>query len=87
MFGSSCDDYLANLTRVLQRCREKNLTLNWKKCPFMVKKRFILGHVVSHDRIEVDRAKIDLISNLPTPTYVKDVRSFLGHAGFYRWFI
>jgi len=84
VFGSSFDDCLANLTRVLQRCREKNLTLNWKKCHFMVKKGIVLGHVISQNGIEVDKAKSDLIANLPPPTCVKDIRSFLGHAGFYR---
>ena len=76
VFSSSFDDCLANLTRVLQRCGEKNLTPNWKKCHFMVKKEIILGHVISHDGIEVNKAKINLIANLPPPTRVKDVRSF-----------
>ena len=78
---------LANLTKVSQRYRGKNLTLNWEKCHFMVKKGIVLRHVISHDGIEVDKAKIDLIANLPPPTCVKDIRSFLGHAGFYRRFI
>jgi hypothetical protein len=46
-----------------------------------------LGHVVSHKSIEVDKAKVDLISNLPPPRTVKEICSFLGHAGFYRRFI
>lgn len=37
--------------------------------------------------IEVDKANIDVIANMPTPTIGKGVRSFLGHVGFYRWFI
>jgi hypothetical protein len=72
---------------VLKRCEEKNLVLNWKKCHFMVQKGIVLGHVVSKDGIEVDKSKIDLISSLPPPRTVKEVRSFLGHAGFYRRFI
>ena len=48
----------------------------------MVTKRIVLGHIVSSKGIEVDKAKIELIANLPTPKTVKDVRSFLGHAGF-----
>ena len=44
-------------------------------------------HIVSKKRIEVDKAKVELISNLPTPKCVKYIRSFLGHAGFYRRFI
>ena len=53
----------------------------------MVKKRIILGHVISYDGIEVDKVKFDLIANLPPLTCVEDVRSSLGHAGFYRRFI
>jgi len=62
------------------------LTLNWEKCHFMVKKGIVLGHV-SQNGIEVDKEKIDLIANLPPPACVKDIRSFLGHVGFYRRFI
>ena len=61
--------------------------LNWEKCHFMVTQGIVLGHIVSRDRIEVDKAKVELISNLPTPKCVKDIWSFLGHAGFYRRFI
>ena len=53
----------------------------------MVTKGIVLGHIVSSKGIEVDKAKIELIANLPTPKTVKDVRSFLGHVGFYRRFI
>ncbi|GJU07873.1 reverse transcriptase domain-containing protein [Tanacetum coccineum] len=54
---------------------------------FMVKEGIVLGHKISKKRIEVDKAKIDVIAKLPHPTTVKGVRSFLGHAGFYRRFI
>ena len=47
----------------------------------------MLGHLVSKRGIEVDKAKIELIEKLPPPSCVRDVRSFLGHAGFYRRFI
>jgi hypothetical protein len=53
----------------------------------MVTNDIVLGHIVSSKGIEVDKSKIELIANLPTPKYVKDVRSFLGHAGFYRRFM
>ena len=68
-------------------CIEKNLVLNWEKCHFMVKQGIVLGHIISSRGIEVDKAKIDIISKLPPPTNVKTIRQFLGHAGFYRRFI
>ncbi|GJW86522.1 reverse transcriptase domain-containing protein [Tanacetum coccineum] len=57
------------------------------KCHFMVKEGIVLGHKVSNTELEVEKAKIDVISKLPPPTNIKDVRSFLGHAVFYRHFI
>ncbi|KAJ9553828.1 hypothetical protein OSB04_017873 [Centaurea solstitialis] len=53
----------------------------------MVREGIVLGHKISKDGLEVDKAKIDTISKLPPPTNIKGVRSFLGHAGFYRRFI
>ena len=87
VFGESFDSCLKNLTLVLERCKESNLVLNWEKCHFMVNEGIVLGHRVSSKGIEVDRAKIEVISKLPPPNSVKSLRSFLGHAGFYRRFI
>nr|GEW13403.1 DNA-directed DNA polymerase [Tanacetum cinerariifolium] len=75
------------LDKILKRCEDTNLVLNWEKCHFMCKEGIIIGHKISKSRIEVDRAKADDIAKLPHPTTVKGVRSFLGHAGFYRRFI
>lgn len=85
--GESFKSCLANLSMALQRCVEFNLVLNWEKCHFMVKEDIILGHKVSEKGIEVDRANIEVIERLPPPISVKEVRSFLGHAGFYQRFI
>ncbi|GJT74726.1 putative nucleotidyltransferase, ribonuclease H [Tanacetum coccineum] len=87
VFGNSFDHCLKNLEKMLKRCEETNLVLNWEKCHFMVKEGIILGHKVSSSGIEADNAKIKAISKLPHPTNVKAIRSFLGHAGFYRRFI
>jgi hypothetical protein len=87
VFGDSFDDCLTNLEKVLNRCEEKNLVLNWEKYHFMVTNGIVLGHIVSSKGIEIDKSKIKLIANLPTPKSIKDVRLFLGHAGFYRRFI
>jgi len=53
----------------------------------MVQEGVVLGHIVSNKGIEVDKAKVEVIEKLPSPTSVKGVRSFLGHIGFYRRFI
>ena len=87
VFGSDFDQCLEHLSMVLSRCVETNLVLNWEKCHFMVKEGIVLGHRISAKGLEVDRAKIETISKLPPPISVKGVRSFLGHAGFYRRFI
>ncbi|KAL4353010.1 hypothetical protein GQ457_06G017930 [Hibiscus cannabinus] len=86
-FGEDFDNCLSNLEKVLKRCKETNLVLNWEKCHFMVDEGIVLGHKISSKGMEVDKAKIEVISKLPPPTTVKGIRSFLGHAGFYRRFI
>ncbi|CAN6586226.1 unnamed protein product [Malus baccata var. baccata] len=87
VFGNSFDHCLNNLTLILKRCVETNLVLNWEKCHFMVKQGIVLGHIISEKGIEVDKSKVDLVRHLPSPTSVREVRSFPGHAGFYRRFI
>ncbi|GKC52463.1 reverse transcriptase domain-containing protein [Tanacetum coccineum] len=83
VFGNSFDNCLNNLDKMLQHCKDANLILNWEKCHFMVKEVIVLRHKVFGAGLEVDKAKIDVISKLPPPTNVKGIRSFLGHAGFY----
>ncbi|GJW33962.1 reverse transcriptase domain-containing protein [Tanacetum coccineum] len=87
VFGDSFSSCLSHLDKMLQRCEDTNLVLNWEKCHFMVKEGIVLGHKISKSGIEVDKAKVDVIAKLPHPTTVKGIRSFLGHAGFYRRFI
>ena len=53
----------------------------------MVQQGIVIGHIISEKDIEVDKAKVELIIKLPSPTTIKGVRQFLGHAGFYRRFI
>ncbi|KAL0303945.1 UNVERIFIED_CONTAM: Retrovirus-related Pol polyprotein from transposon.6 [Sesamum radiatum] len=72
VYASSFNACLVNLGKVLQRCEETNLVLNWEKCHFMVKEGIVLGHKVSYRGIEVDKAKVDLIAKLPPPQSVKE---------------
>nr|GEX92922.1 reverse transcriptase domain-containing protein [Tanacetum cinerariifolium] len=83
VFGDSFDKCLNNLDKMFQHCKDAHLVLNWEKCHFMVKEGIVLGHKVSSTGLEVDKANIDVISKLPSPTNIKGVRSFLEHAGFY----
>nr|GEZ03714.1 reverse transcriptase domain-containing protein [Tanacetum cinerariifolium] len=87
VFGNSFQTCLSHLENMLKWCEDTNLCLNWENSHFMVKEGIILGHKISKDEIEVDKAKVDLIAKLPHPTTVKYIRSFLGHVGFYRRFI
>jgi hypothetical protein len=87
VYGKTFMDCLVNLEKVLTRCAEVDLVLNWEKCHFMVKQGIVFGHVISERGIEVDKAKVETVEQLPPPTDVKSLRSFLGHVGFYRRFI
>ncbi|GJS58816.1 DNA-directed DNA polymerase [Tanacetum coccineum] len=71
VFGNSFDKCLNNLDKMLQRCKDAHLVLNWEKCHFMVKEGIVLGHKVSSAGLEVDKAKINVISKLPPPTNIK----------------
>ncbi|GJT68157.1 reverse transcriptase domain-containing protein [Tanacetum coccineum] len=74
IFRSSFDHFLNNLDKMLQRCKDAHLVLNWEKCHFMVKEEIVLGHKVSEAGLEVNKAKIDVISKLPPPTNIKALR-------------
>jgi hypothetical protein len=86
VYGTSFNNCLFNLNKVLQRCEGQHLVLNWKKCHFMVTKGDVLGHRVLGREIELDRAKIEAIEKLSYPYDIKGIRSSLGHASFYRRF-
>ncbi|GKE56761.1 hypothetical protein Tco_1495946 [Tanacetum coccineum] len=99
VFGNSFRNYLSRADKMLQRCEDTNLCLNTyqhafcliqctghvpkEKSHFMVKEGIVLGHKISKNGIEVDKANVEVIAKLPHPTTVKGVRSFLGHADFY----
>jgi hypothetical protein len=87
VYGKTFVDCLANLDKVLMRCAEVDLVLNWEKCQFMIKQGIVLGNVISERGIEVDKAKVETVEQLPPPMDVKSLRSILGHVGFYRRFI
>ncbi|GJX21402.1 reverse transcriptase domain-containing protein [Tanacetum coccineum] len=73
VFGDSFSLCLSHLDKMLKRCEDINLVLNWEKYHFMVKDSIVLDHKISKSRIKVDRAKVDVIAKLPHPTSVKGV--------------
>jgi hypothetical protein len=87
VYGKTFMDCLENLDKVLMRCAEVDFVLNWEKCHFMVKQGIVLGHVISERVIEVEKAKVETVEQLPPLADVKSLRSFLGHVRFYRRFI
>ena len=64
-----------------------NLSLSHEKCKMLLTEGVVLGHHVSSEGIKVDSTKNEVIIRLPPPKTQKEVRRFLGHAGYYWWFI
>ena len=87
VYGTTFDYCLARFDKVLQRCEDTNLVLNWEKCHFAEAEGIVLGHKISGKGIQADIAKINAIEKLPYPVNVKGIRSFLAHAEFYIRFI
>nr|GFB63738.1 reverse transcriptase domain-containing protein [Tanacetum cinerariifolium] len=91
VFENSFETCLSRLDKMLQMREDTKLCLNWEKSHFMVKEGIVLDHKISRNGIEVDKAKVDVITKLPHPTTVKGVRSFLVlptiHQGFFQNFL
>ncbi len=77
VYDKTFEDCLANRDKVWRRCQEADLVLNWEKCHFMVREGIVLGHKISKKRIEVDKAKIEVIEQLLPSTIVKGIYNFL----------
>nr|GFA15333.1 reverse transcriptase domain-containing protein [Tanacetum cinerariifolium] len=71
VFGNSFGTCLSRLDKMLQRCEDTKLCLHWEKSYFMVKEGIVLGNKISRNGIEVNKAKVDVITKLPHPTTVK----------------
>nr|GEZ72271.1 reverse transcriptase domain-containing protein [Tanacetum cinerariifolium] len=77
VFGNSFENCLSRLDKMLQRCEDTNLCLNWEKSHFMVKEGIVLGHKISKNEIKVDKSKVDVIAKLPHPTTVKGAENLV----------
>lgn len=87
VYGKTFEEFCKNLEDVLMRLRVANLSLNPKKCRFGYEKIEVLGHQVNRTGIRPTINKVEAIKSFPKPKCVKDIRSFIGMASFYRKFI
>ena len=87
VFENDFKSCLAYLTKILEVCVRKRLVVSWEKSHFMVREVVVLRHIVLGKGLEVDKAKIEVIQNLPLPGTVRDLRSVLVHVGFFQRFI
>ena len=87
VFASSIEQLLERLRELFLRLRKAGMKMNPKKCDFFKKQLSYLGHIVSERGVEPDPKKIESVLNWPTPATPKEVKSFLGFAGYYRRFV
>ena len=84
IFSKNMSEHCTRLTAVLNRFRQHNLRVKASKCSFGADKVVYLGHTVSHEGIHTDPKKIKVLKDLPSPSNLENLRSFLGLAGYYR---
>jgi hypothetical protein len=87
VYSANRAEHEEHLKIVLEKLREKKLFAKFKKCEFWLEEVAFLGHVVSKDGLAVDPAKVQAVVEWERPTSVREIRSFLGLAGYYRRFI
>ena len=87
IFSKSIDEHLIHLEEVFRRQREANVKLNPKKCSFVKQRIEYLGHAVTPEGIFPDPGKVEVVKNFPTSASLKELKSFLGLANYYRQFI
>ena len=87
IYSKSKEEHAEYLRIVLQRLRDHQLYAKFSKCAFWLEEVQFLGHVLSTEGIVVDPSKVEEVLNWKAPTTIHQVRSFLGLAGYYRWFI
>ncbi|MCO5577313.1 hypothetical protein L7F22_031141 [Adiantum nelumboides] len=87
VFSETEEEHKKHLDIVFQELRKNELHINAKKSEFFLNEIHYLNHIVSHNQVRMDPAKIQVIKDWPPLTTVHDVRSFLGLCSYYRRFI
>ena len=87
VYSRTLKEHIERLDKVFTILRNHGLKVKMRKCSFFQSSVKYLGHVVSKDGISTDDEKIKCIVNWKVPETVKEVKSFLGFAGYYRRFI
>ena len=87
IFSATLDDHLVHLQQVLSLLQQDTWFVKMSKCKFAQRKISYLGHVISEEGVATDEFKVEAVLSWPTPNNIKDLRSFLGLAGYYRKFV
>ncbi|XP_036342801.1 uncharacterized protein LOC118752058 [Rhagoletis pomonella] len=87
IYSSSHDEHMEHIRIVINALRQANMKISYEKSSFFKDSTEYLGHIIKHNRITVDPQKTETIKYYPVPMNLKELRSFLGLAGYYRKFI
>ena len=87
VFSHSFDAHMHHLRQVFDRLRHAQLVLKPKKCKLFRAEVEFLGHIISHNSVMPDPARVSAILDYPTPTTIKQLQTFLGFVGYYRRFV
>ena len=87
VYSKSFEDHLKHLRLVFERIANANLRINFDKCEFIKRQVSFLSHLIGKNGIKPDFTNVEKVKEYPVPESVKDVRGFLGLAGYYRKFI
>ncbi|KAJ9557909.1 hypothetical protein OSB04_012523 [Centaurea solstitialis] len=87
IYSKTKEDHVVHLIEVLETLRRERLYAKFSKCDFWLQEVQFLGHLVNREGIKVDPAKIEAVMKWEVPKTPTEIRSFLGLAGYYRWFI
>ena len=80
-------NHMDHLRAVLKTLKEHQLFAKYRKCEYWSRSVTFFGHIISIEGVEVDPRKMEAMKNWPGPLTKTDIRSFLGLAGYYRWFV